>query len=166
MPAATGIIIVYLGLTSPTKRKESAFMNAIINQITQSISQFSPNLLGALLVFVVGWVIALIVAAATRRLLRRVKLDNKLAYWIAGKETSTDIPIETWAGKGVFYAIMLLVLVAFFYTLNLPGLADPLNLIVSSIFTYLPRILAAVLLLLLAWLVATVFRRVIEPACS
>jgi hypothetical protein len=144
--------IIYLGLTSQAKWKESALMNAI------------PNLLGALLVFVIGWVIALIVAAATRRLLRRAKLDNKLAYWMAGKETSADIPIETWAGKGVFYAIMLLVLVAFFYTLHLPGIADPLNLIVSNIITYLPRILAAVLLLLLAWLVATVFRRVIATA--
>ena len=107
-------------------------MNAIIDQITQSISQFSPNLLGALLVFIIGWVIALIVAATTRQLLRRVKLDNKLAHWIAGSETSTDIPIEIWAGKTVFYAIMLIVLVAFFYTLNLPGIADPLNLIVRD----------------------------------
>jgi hypothetical protein len=139
-------------------------MNAIIDQITQSIGQFSPNLLGALLVFIIGWVIALIVAATTRRLLRRVKLDNKLAHWIAGSETSTDIPIEIWAGKTVFYAIMLIVLVAFFYTLNLPGIADPLNLIASNIITYLPRILAAVLLLLLAWLVATVFKRVIATA--
>ena len=64
----------------------------------------------------------------------------------------------------VFYTIMLLVLVAFFYTLNLPGLADPLNLIVSNIIAYLPRILAAGLLLLVAWLVATVFKRVIATA--
>jgi hypothetical protein len=139
-------------------------MNAILDQITQSIVQFSPHVLGALLVLVVGWVIALIVAAATRQLLRRARLDNKLAHWITGKEASTDIPIENWAGKVVFYAIMLLVLVAFFYTLNLPGIADPLNLIVSNIITYLPRILGAVLLLLLAWLIATISKLAVVTA--
>jgi Conserved TM helix len=139
-------------------------MNTIIDQIQQSVSQFSPNLLGALLVFIVGWVIALVVAALTRQLLRRAKFNNKLAYWITGRETSINAPVEIWAGKGVFYVIMLAVLVAFFYTLNLSILADPLNLIVGSIAAYLPRILGAGLLLLLAWVVATVFKRLIITA--
>jgi hypothetical protein len=139
-------------------------MNEIIEQLKEAVGQFSPNLLGALLVLVAGWVIALLAAALTRRLLHSTRFDNKLARWIAGKEAPANLPVEAWAGRGVFYAIMLLVLVAFFHALKLPVLSDPLNLIVSSITAYLPRVLAAVLLVLVAWVVATVFKRVIAAA--
>ncbi len=136
-------------------------MNEILEQIKEAVRQFSPNLLGALLVLVAGWIIALLAAALTRRLLRRTQFDNQLARWIAGKEGPPNLPVEAWAGKGVVYAIMLLVLVAFFHTLELPVISEPLNLIVTSVTAYLPRVVAAVLLALVAWVIATVFKRVI-----
>jgi len=139
-------------------------MNQIIEQLKDAVSQFSPNLLGALVVLVGGWIIALLAAALTKRLLRRTQFDNKLAQWMAGKEAPSHLPVEAWAGRVVFYVIMLLVLVAFFQALKLPVLSDPLNLVVTSIIGYLPRVLAAGLLVLAAWVVATVFKRVIAGA--
>jgi hypothetical protein len=139
-------------------------MNEIIEQLKAAVTQFSPNLLGALLVLVAGWIIALLAAALTRRLLRRTQFDNKLGQWMAGKEAPPHLPVEPWAGRVVFYVIMLLVLVAFFQALKLPVLSDPLNLVVTSIIGYLPRVLAAGLLVLAAWVVATVFKRVIAGA--
>jgi hypothetical protein len=134
-------------------------MNEIIEQIKQAVGQFSPNLLGALLVLVIGWTLALLAAALTRRLLRRTQFDNKLAQWIAGNEAPPNLPVETWAGRIVFYAIMLVVLVGFFHALKLPVLSEPLNLIVTSVTAYLPRVMAAVFLVLAAWAVATVLKR-------
>jgi hypothetical protein len=139
-------------------------MNEIIKQLNEAVSEFSPNLLGALVVLVVGWFIALLAAALTRRLLRRTQFENKLAQWIVGKEAPPKLPVEAWAGRVVFYAIMLLVLVAFFQALKLPGLSDPLNLIVTSITAYLPRVLGAGLLVLAAWVLANVFKRVVAGA--
>lgn len=136
-------------------------MNEIIDQLKEAVSQFSPNLLGALLVLVAGWFVALLAAALTRRLLHRTQFDNRLAQWIAGKDAPPNLPVEVWAGRGVFYAIMLLVLVGFFQTLKLPVVSDPLNQIFTSLAGYLPRLLAAGLLVLLAWAVATLFKRVI-----
>ena len=72
-------------------------MNQIIEQLKEAVTQFSPNLLGALLVLVVGWIIALLAAALTRRLLRRTQFDNKLAQWVAGKEAPPNLPVEAWA---------------------------------------------------------------------
>jgi hypothetical protein len=141
-------------------------MNEIMEQIKQALGQFSPNLFAALLVLVVGWIVALIIAAITRRVLRRTQFDNRLAQWIAGKEASPNLPVEVWVGKAVFYVLMLLVLGAFFYTLKLPVLSDPLNLIVTNISVYLPRVLAAGLLVLVAWLVATVLKRVVAAAAQ
>jgi len=78
-------------------------MNEIIEQLKEAVSQFSPNLLGALVVLVAGWIIALLAAALTRRLLRRTQFDNKLGQWIAGKEAPPNLPVEAWAGRVVFY---------------------------------------------------------------
>ena len=139
-------------------------IDQITEQLKAAVTQFSPNLLGAFLVLVVGWIIALLAAALTRRLLRRTQFDNKLAQWMAGKEAPPQLPVEPWASRIVFYVIMLVVLVAFFHALKLPVLSDPLNLVVTSIIGYLPRVLAAGLLVLAAWVVATVFKRVIAGA--
>jgi hypothetical protein len=147
-----------------TNRKGTIIMNDIIEQLKVALSQFSPNLLGALVVLVVGWIIALLAAALTRRLLHRNQFENKLGQWMTGKEAPPNLPVEAWAGRVVFCVIMLLVLAAFFQTLNLPVLTDPLNLIVTSITGYLPRVLAAGLLVLAAWVVATVSKRAIAGA--
>jgi hypothetical protein len=58
---------------------------------------------------------------------------------------------------------MLFVLVAFFDRLNLHGLALPLRSFLENLTVdYLPRLVAAAVLLIVAWLIATVFRILVK----
>ena len=54
-------------------------MQEALDQIMQSVSGYVPTLLLALSVLVVGWIVAALVSAGTRHLLRRTTLDNRLA---------------------------------------------------------------------------------------
>jgi len=137
-------------------------MQIVWNQITQIVGGYIPNLIGALAILIIGWLAALIIAAIVRRVLRRTELDDRLARWIAGEEAAARIESERWIAKGVYYLVMLFVLIAFFQTLGLTIVTDPLNRMLVQMFEFAPRILGAGLLLLLAWVLASVLRFVVS----
>ena len=131
----------------------------LLTSLTQSIISAAGTLIVAGLVLFVGWLIAWIAGAIVRRLLHRTTLDNRLASWVAGdEEEGAAIPIERWIGRAVFWLIFLFVLVAFFEVLGLTLITAPLNQLLSAITAYIPRIIGALLLLLIAWIIASVLR--------
>ena len=135
-------------------------MNEALNETLQAIGSYLPNLLGALVILVVGWIIAFVVAALVRALLHRTTLDNKVAQAIFGKEEAKGKPIEDVVARGVLMIIGIFVLLAFFEALRLTTITQPLNTMLNNVFAYLPHLFGAAILLLTAWLVATVLRRV------
>lgn len=137
-----------------------------LDQVAQSIGIYVPNLIGALLVLVVGWLVALIIAAIVRGILRGTKLDERIASWIVGKEGAKTLDVEGLVSKGVFYLVVLFVLVAFFETLGLTVVAEPLNQLLLQIFEYMPRLFGAGLLLFVAWVIASISKLVILRVLS
>ncbi len=141
-------------------------MQVIIDQITQLVGAYIPNLIGALAILIIGWLVALVVSAIVRRALRRTTLDNRLARWIVGEEKAEAIEVERWIAKGVYYLIMLFVLIAFFQTLGLTIITEPLNQLLIQVFQYAPRLLGAGFLLLIAWIVASALKLVVSRVLS
>ena len=133
-------------------------MQVMLDQIIRLVGAYIPNLVGALAILIIGWLVALVVSAIVRAALRRTTLDDRLAHWIVGEEKAKTIEVERWIAKGVYYLIMLFVLIAFFQTLGLTIITQPLNQLLVQVFQYAPRILGAGLLLLLAWIVASGLR--------
>ena len=133
-------------------------MHTIFVKILESVSSYIPQLIGALVILIVGWLIALIISNLVRRLLKRTDLDNKLVSWVTGEKAPN---VEQGVGRVVFWLIMILVLIAFFQALGLTLVTDPLNQLVSKILYYLPQLLGAGILLLIAWIIATILRMII-----
>jgi hypothetical protein len=132
-------------------------MQDTLDRVSEVIGGYVPNLIGALAILVVGWLIARLIAALVRGGLRRTNLDNRLAYWLVGEA----VPVEEGISRGVFYLLMIFVLVAFFQTLGLTLPVEPLNRLLNQVFQFAPQIIAAALLLLIAWIVASVLRAVV-----
>jgi hypothetical protein len=133
-------------------------MQVIWDQITRLMGAYVPNFVAALAILIIGWLVALIVSAIVRAALRRTTLDDRLARWIVGEEAAKAIEMEKQIGRGVYYLIMLFVLIAFFQTLGLTVITEPLNRLLIQVFQYAPRLLGAGLLLLIAWIVASVLK--------
>lgn len=131
-----------------------------INQVVQMVSTYVPNLFAGLAILVVGWLIALLVSAIVGSVTRRSKLEQALINSFGEKESSIDLPRR--ARSLSFYIIMLFVLVAFFQSIGLTLITQPLNELLNEIFVYLPRILAASAILLVAWLIAEVLKKVLH----
>ena len=135
----------------------------VTDQVSQLVGGYLPNLLGALAILVSGWLIALVVGGLVRGALKRTTLDNRIAAWMGA---SQEIEIEPYVGKTAFWLVMLFVLVAFFEALNLTNVTEPLNVLLSQLTGFAPRVLGAGTLLLVAWLVATVVKKLIVGVTS
>jgi hypothetical protein len=133
-------------------------VQVFLEQITRLVGGYIPNLIAALAILIVGWLVALIISAIVRGVLRRTSLDNRLAGWIMGEEAAEGVEMERQIARGVYYLIMIFVLIAFFQTLGLTLITEPLNQLLIQVFQYAPRLLGAGLLLLIAWIVASVLK--------
>ncbi len=131
------------------------------DQIIALGAEYGTPLLKALAILVVGWLIAKAVAHVLVKVLHKTDIDNKLADKLTGGRGS-DLPIEEGLGKFVYWFILLFVFMAVFQALGLTIITEPLNALVTKITSYLPQILAAAGLALLAWMVATVLRMIVS----
>ena len=134
-------------------------MGPIQEFFTQPLGSTILNLLIALLILIVGYIVARILGSITRRLLKRTNLDNRLAESLSDPEQPRRFNVEDVIGSVVFWVAMLFVLVAFFERLNLTGLASPISGFLDRLTTeFLPSLLAAGIMLFVAWLVAMALR--------
>ena len=123
------------------------------------IGQLIINASLALLILIVGGLIAALIARIVRGILKRINLDNRIAGTLTESDKEQKWPIEDVIAKITFWTIMLFVIVAALDQLNLTAISEPLGSFLTAITTiYIPRLVAAGVLLLLAWLVATVLR--------
>jgi hypothetical protein len=145
---------------SPTlPPQQDAGFNTYVQNSFQQIGAFLPRLLGAVVILLVGWLIAASVAAVTRGILNRTQIDNRIAAGVVGREDSNELPqVETLISNLVFWGILLLTLVAVLDTLELRVASQPLNAFLNQIGDFLPRLVGALIFAAVAWLVATVVK--------
>jgi len=134
----------------------------IFSQLLALVGEDMLNLLLGLGILIVGWIIARIVKAVVYRLMKRTDLDNRLAGTVAEGEASAKLNLEKWVASAAFYLVMLFVLVAFFQAVQLPAVAAPLNAMLEQIALAAPQLLGAILILFMAWIVATVAKFIIQ----
>lgn len=142
-------------------------MDAILDYFTQSFGSFLLDLIIALLILIIGYIVARILGSITRRLLNRTDLDNRLADWLSETDEPRNFNVENAVASVVFWMVMLFVLVAFFDRLNLTGIATPLTLFLQRLTAeFLPRLIGAGVLLFIAWLVAKALQILVRKGGS
>jgi len=132
---------------------------ALLDQLAQWWTTISPHLVTALIVLIVGWLVALIVASLVRRGLDRTDLGTRLAGMV-GEEKAKAVDANRWISRIVYYIILLFVLLAFFEILGLTVITDPINQLLTEVFAYAPRILGALVLALIGWILAITAKKI------
>jgi hypothetical protein len=115
---------------------------------------FIPNLIGFLIILVVGFVIARAVKALVTTLLQKAKLDQALHSGQSGQYVQKISPNASPAaliGSVVFWLIFLFVLTAAIGALKIPSVTAFMN----QVLNYLPNVIAAVIIFVIAGAIAT-----------
>ena len=129
------------------------------------ITVFLPELIGAIIIFIVGLTIAKLINMGATRLLRLVRFDiaaektGVKAFLNNGNIIKTPSEI---VGSLIYWFVMILVIIASFDALGLPIVSDILN----NIFLYIPNVVAAIIVLILGMLFANFISAVIQTATS
>lgn len=133
----------------------------IIDQVTQLFGPMSSNIFSALIILIVGWIVALIVSSLAGKALRRTALDEEIARMAVGEERARSIDSNRWITRIIYYILIFFVIVAFFETLGLTLVAQPLNEMLTVVFAYIPKFFAALLIAIVALILATILKRVV-----
>lgn len=129
--------------------------------LLSQVLQDSRSFVYALIILVIGWIVAAIAARVVHSLLKRTEIDNRIATWLTGQQGDEPIPVEKWTSDVVFWIILLFVVVAALQRLQLQAVSEPLNTLLNEVTGFLPQIGAAAILLGIAWLLATLVRIVV-----
>lgn len=111
------------------------------------VVEFLPNLLAAILILIVGYIIAKVLEKITRTLLRKIRFERAVTSSSAGKYVAHVVESPSrFVGRTVFWIVMLGAISIAVTALNIPLL----NNFVSAIYGYLPHVIAALIIFLVA----------------
>ncbi len=143
---------------------------APINDLTSSVFAFIPNLVGAGLIFFFGFILATITRRVVETGLAAINADGWLARAGADEVTGAAhegaLSLSKAIGLIVFILIIVPVATAALQTLHLNSLSDPLVGILDSVALFLPKLVAAALILAGAYLIGRYVRRWTEQLLS
>ena len=135
-----------------------------ITQLLYRFLDFVPNLLGAIVVLVVGYIAARLITTVLKRLLVLIgvdKLTERLKAVDVVAQSDLQLSLSTVLSRILFYFIMLVVLVA---ATDVLGLEVVSNLVASAI-AYVPNLLAALVILVIGAILADVLKEIATVAC-
>jgi len=114
---------------------------------------FLPNILGFLVILLIGYVVAKVVAAVVRRVLGGLHLDRHLHESDASKYVDRFMP-QASPTNGIARVVFWLVFVFFLFSaigaLKIPAVTTFMN----QVLAYLPNVIAAIVIFVLAALIA------------
>ncbi len=134
------------------------------NAFATKLGVFLPGFFAALIILFVGWIGCNIAKRIAVRFLRICQFDvladragiNGVLQRGGVKQSATEI-----LALLIFWFLFLIVLVATLDTLGLPGVTETLN----SIFLYIPKVVAAIVVLILGLYFANFLEAVTRTSC-
>ena len=133
---------------------ESSALVKSLEEVMKKFLLVIPNVMAAIAILVIGYIVARIIKALIIKLMTSTKLFGKVEDL---KVSEKERPAEL-IGRLIFYLIMLFVLLAFFDVLNLPIIAGPISTLVNTVMEYLPRVGGAAIIFIIAWIIAKILK--------
>lgn len=128
------------------------------NDTLTILQNYVPSLVGAVVLLVAGWLLAIFLSRLVQHVLQKMELSSRISDAIADEDATEPQRVEYWVGRCVFWLLMLFVLVGFFQVLGVTQVTEPIIRFLNQIFEYAPRLIGPALLILIAWLLAKFLR--------
>ena len=136
---------------------------ASLQNLWYGFANFVPNLIGAIVVLVIGLIVAAGLGALVEKILEAIKLDvflKKIGLGQFFERAHMELRASYFLGRLVYWFVVLAFLLAVSDSLGLFALSQFLQ----SILMYLPSVIAAVLIMLAAVVLANVLRRLVSAS--
>lgn len=136
----------------------------MFEEISKAMTEFAPNLLGALFLLLLGWMIGKLFARVIRKVFEKAGAD-KLADRLNQIELFSKSPVKlkpsAFLGKFVYYLIFFVFFMAATDVLGIQAVSD----MISAIFSYLPKLISALLVFIIGVVIADFLKNIVQTAC-
>jgi len=136
-----------------------------VREMLTRIMAYLPVLLGALVILIVGWIVAKIIRSIVNGVLKVVRFDalaDKAGISEVLRKGDLKITARQVVSSLVYWLIIIMVLVMAANALGLPKASD----ILSSLFAYVPKVIAALLVLVVAMFLANFVSGIVKIAAG
>jgi MFS family permease len=135
----------------------STALNNTFAQLTERLAQYLPNIIGAVLLVIAGWFMALLIRVVFLRLMRTV--ESLLQRFSKSEKTARRQIANTtdFLAKFVFWIVILFFVTAALNLLQLKIISEWLNKIIS----YLPTLLAGGIIVFVGYLLSSLLKETI-----
>ena len=132
-----------------------------LTALLSGITAYVPNVLGAVGLLLIGWIVASVARKLLTMSLRAIDVDRRLGGE-AGIDVEDSRPLSTSFAEAVYWLILLLFLPAALAALGVEGLLGPVEGLVGEILGVVPNLFAAALILAIGWFGARLVQRVVS----
>lgn len=132
-----------------------------LQRVSLQLADFLPLLLGAFVLFIIGWIVAVALGKVVEQLVRALRVDqllSKLEVEKAMERAGWRLNSGAFVGGLVKWFLIVVFLLAAADALGLAGVSGFL----SDVLNYLPKVLVAVLILIIAALVSDTAERLVR----
>jgi hypothetical protein len=136
-----------------------------VRQMLAKILAYLPILLGALVILIVGWLIAKAIRGIINWLLKVVRFDtlaDKAGITEVLRKGDLEVSAREVVSGIVYWLIIIMVLVMAVDALGLPKASD----VLASLFAYIPNVIAALLVLVVAMFLASFVSGIVRTAAG
>lgn len=131
-----------------------------------SVVNYIPNILGALLLLLVAWIVATLVKLLFQKGLKKAGADRGMVKSHMAKTVEdADRKLDS-IGKIFYYLIFILFLPSVFEQLNMGAVARPISNMMDKLLAFLPNLLMAAIILVLGYFVAKFVKNLVATLLS
>jgi len=127
---------------------------------------FVPNLLGAIILFIIGWIVGSILGKAVNQLITALKVDKLLQNAganVAFEKAGLRLDVGRFLGEIVKWFLIVVFLMA---SLEILGLTQVNDFLRESVLYYLPKVIIAAFVLIIATFIAGLMKRIITASAK
>lgn len=125
--------------------------------------EFLPNLLGAVIIFIIGWLIAILLGRLAAQVIRALRIDQvleKMGFKKSLERADMKLDSGRFIGELVKWFFIVVFLMAATDILGLPQVTEFLR----RVLLYIPQLIVAVLILLAAVLIANFLQKLVKAS--
>jgi hypothetical protein len=147
---------------------ESSWQSLIIAPVREMLTKilgYLPTLLGALIILIVGWIVAKIIKRLIEALLGAVRFDglaDKAGITGILKKGNLKITASEVVSGLVYWLVIIMVLVMVVNALGLPQASE----VLASLFAYVPKVIGALFVLVVAMFLASFVSSIVQTAAG
>lgn len=132
-------------------------LNTFLNQIAGAL----PKLAKALIFLGIAWVLATVAKLALSRAMRTFGVDERLNQQVGTAPSENPLLLSDTLANALYWFIFLLFLPSVLESLDLQQALLPVNNLLNQILAAIPKILEALLIGFVGWLLAQVVQRIV-----